>query len=98
MIRDSANVAYLHREVNMIAHQTEGKNTVPESLVRFVENFVETEAVPIVRKDFLAGVAPEDNMINCPRRVYTRFSWHNKKLPHIFKSSRPDPIALPDGF
>jgi hypothetical protein len=38
----------------------------------------------------LAGVAPEDYVIDCPRHVYTRFPWHNKILPRIFKSSRSD--------
>lgn len=79
----------------MVAHQTECKHVMPESLPRFLDDLVETEAVPVVAEDFLPGVTAEDDVIYRSRRMNARFAWHVEILSPIFKSSRPDPVASP---
>lgn len=60
--------------MDVVAHKTEGNDTVAKSLVRFVENIVKTKLVPVIGKNLLPGVATEDHVVNGTFCMNTRFA------------------------
>lgn len=72
-------------------------DAVVKTLVRITENTVETVAVfiVIVNEDILTSIPPKDYVVNCPRRMYARFSCHGKRVSPIIKLSSPDPNGAP---
>jgi len=70
-------VGDLDLQMAMVAHETKGVYPVAVSLARFLENFVKTIPILIVGEYFLTGIPSKDNVVNCSRSMYARFSCHS---------------------
>ncbi len=82
---------HLHYKVNMVSHEAECVDTVPEPLYTLLQEKVETVTVVIIEKDPLPIVAAEDHVIDCAGIVNSGFACHAGTISHKSPDAKPDP-------
>ncbi len=81
--------------MDMVAHKAEGNDTVPEPLVRFVENIVKTKPVPVIGKDLLPGVTTQNHVVDGTIGMNTSLARHDIKLPLSANLQGLTPLVSP---
>ena len=82
----------MYCQVDVIAHQAEGVDTMPEPLGPFLQQEIEPSPVPVIEEDGLPCVAAQGNMI---QRAWIVDSWltgHDPMLNNNLRVCKPDPF------
>jgi hypothetical protein len=80
--------------MDMIGHQAVTVNSATKSLDRILEIEKKTIPVSIVKKNGLTSIAPENYMINRPRKMDSRFTRHEKMVHGEYLKVKPDPMTM----
>jgi hypothetical protein len=52
--------------MDVIGHETKAMDTIPVPFHPFLHKKIKSKTILIPEKDFLAGIAPQYHMIDCP--------------------------------
>jgi hypothetical protein len=79
--------------MQVIAHQAEGMNPAAELLDSVLDDEIEAIPVPVIEKDRIAGIATQDDVIQCGREMYALPTSHGGSVSTNVQMSNLTPIA-----
>lgn len=82
-----------------VGHQTESLYPMAETVGSFLQQEVETVPILVDKKDRLASVTAENDVVESAGEMNAWFPCYGENTPDFFKlpTSRPDPINISDG-
>ncbi len=78
----------------MIAHETKGMDPMLVSLYSLLQKKTKANSVNIRSENILAAIATKHDMIQCARKMNTRFASHTVFLPIKYQNVKPDPDVI----
>jgi hypothetical protein len=81
--------------MNMVGHEAEGVHSIAETASPFLHQEIEAAAVLVGKKDRLASVAAENDVVESTDKMNARFTCHVDNIAELvnLSTSKPDPNA-----
>ncbi len=79
--------------MNMVGHEAEGMHSIAETASPFLQQQIETAAVFVGKKDRLASVTAENDVVESTGEMNARFTCHVDSIAESvnLSTSKPDP-------
>lgn len=90
------HVPHLDGQMDMVRHEAEGMDAIPETLNAFLDQQEKPRAVTVIEEDVLAAIAAKDDVINGAGIMKSRFAWHGRSVVENVRLSSLTLFAVPD--
>ena len=82
--------------MNRVGHEAEGMHAIAETASPFLHQKIKTVAVLVGKKDRLASVTAENDVVEATGEVHARFTCQVDNIPESvnLSTSKPDPMPF----